>query len=269
MMQSRLSRAAPTLARRRALSSGGAKLGLVLPTHLKQSFVTPTPPGAAMVVANPFWKYPIAVVPPEPEVAPLITAIRELERRPFRIISHEDTSGRAFNASFFDDASTMHDFLEWYAQNALDPAGPYHECLTKAAAEGDQLPGSSANLVFGVGKRVLTDTRFGEYQLGMAVRYTAWKLRHDDPERAMVECSTPEFEERIAFSMQSNNIAYFGRLILTDEEGTILSAVRYGSLEDARRGIEVTNEVFGAELADWFYPEPETILGEAHRVLEM
>jgi len=68
-----------------------------------------------MIVGKPFWNDPIAVVPPRTEVAPLITAIRALDRsaRPFRIISHEDDTGRVFNASFFDDQQTMDAFLAW------------------------------------------------------------------------------------------------------------------------------------------------------------
>ena len=70
-----------------------------------------------MIVGKPFWNYPIAVVPPVAEVAPLITAIRALESsaRPFRIVSHEDATGRVFNASFFEDQQTMAAFLEWCA----------------------------------------------------------------------------------------------------------------------------------------------------------
>ena len=86
-----------------------------VPPHLRQTFYTPAPPGRVMIVGKPFWNYPIAVVPPRTEVAPLITAIRALDRsaRPFRIISHEDDTGRVFNASFFDDQQTMDAFLAW------------------------------------------------------------------------------------------------------------------------------------------------------------
>ena len=129
-----------------------------LPAHLKQSFVTPTAPGRCMIVGAPFWRYFIAVVPPEPQVAELIAAIRENESRPFRIISHVDQvrdahlrarcmhrhrcgedpcrhasllsrpalcralcsqEGKVFNASFFDDPDKMRAFLSWYSDNEL------------------------------------------------------------------------------------------------------------------------------------------------------
>ena len=146
-----------------------------LPAHLRVPFYTPldTASPRCMIVGAPFWRYFLAVVPPEPEVAPLINAIRELDVRPFRIISHVDEVGKVFNASFFENEATMNAFLEWYALNALAPGTKYSACL--AAASGGGLP-TKESLLFGQGTRVLADTRFGEFQLGM-VRVSP-RMRH-------------------------------------------------------------------------------------------
>ena len=278
-----------------------------LPAHLKQSFYTPTAGGRCMIIGNPFWKYPIALVPPEPSVAPLITAIRELDsgKRPFRIVSHEDESGRVFNASFFDDEPAMRAFLEWYGTNALDPAGEFHACLTPAAAESDALP-TAGTLLFGAGTSVLADTRFGEYQvrrraagsphahrwtrvslaaharapcaaaqLGMAVRYSRQTLRSAAMRAdAAEEVASAEFEQRIAECMQAHGVAYFGRLIMSEahgageDGGTFLTAVRYGSLDDAQRGSALAREMLAPEIGRWF-SQTSQIIGTASRVLEI
>ena len=151
-----------------------------------------------MIVGSPFWRYFLAVVPPEPEVAPLIAALRELESRPFRIISHVDEAGKVFNASFFDRPDTMAAFLDWYASNALSPDGEYHACLTSAAPPGGELP-TADTLLFGQGSHMLADTRFGEYQLGMAARYSRYTLRDESTHaEARKLAAAPEFEERSA-----------------------------------------------------------------------
>jgi hypothetical protein len=150
---------------RRLLSSGRFDV----PAHLKQTFFTPLT-GRCMIVGRPIWRYPLADVrQPQSEVAPLITAIRDLpsESRPFRMVSHEDATGQVFNASFFVDEPTMNSFLQWYDENALNPSGPYHECLKAPAA--DEVP-TPETLLFGAGTSVLADTRFGEYQLGSTHR---------------------------------------------------------------------------------------------------
>lgn len=259
--------------RRRLLSTAA----FALPEHLKsQPFLTRAEKGRCMVVGNPHWRYPIAVVPSEPKVTPLVEAIRSAPQRPFRIVSHEDEHGRVFNASFFEDADTMHGFLEWYAANALDPEGEYHNCLESASAVEAGLP-SNETLLFGRGSDVLADTRFGEYQLGMAVRYTAWELRSQETrEEACVEAASAEFEERIASCMQANGVAYFGRLLMMDgpvvdgHPGVMLSAVRYGSVADAHKGSQLSRELVATELDQWFAPDrAKTIIGTAQRVLEV
>ena len=51
--------------------------------------------------------------------------------------------------------------------------------------------------------------------------------------------------------------------------GTILSAVRYGSLEDARKGTAASRAMLATEVARWFEPNAPTIIGTAQRVLEV
>jgi len=224
-----------------------------------------------MAITNPLWAYPIAVVDDggmaAANVSPLIAAIREAPQRPIRIITHTDETGRVFNCSFFEDEPAMRGFLDWYGVNALSPDGEYHHCLKSAAAETVPSP---ASLLFATGTKVLADTRFGEYQLGMAVRYTAWQPHSTEMfEEAAVEAAADEFEERIAACMQERGVTYFGRLLMTDAVGTVLTAVRYGSIDDARRGSALSRELMSTELSRWFRPAPPTVFGTALRVLEV
>lgn len=197
-----------------------------------------------MLVAEPFWRYALATVPPEPEAAPFLEAMRRLDVRPYRVISHETEDGFSFNASFFESADNMNAWLAWLAENALSPEGDFHGAIA-AAAKDTTLP-TPATLVYGTGTQLIADTRFGEYQLGMAVRYSRQVLRDAAMlEEACEEASSAEFEQRIAYHMQENNVAYFGRLIMVDHTaedrprnngpaGSFLTAARYGSLDDAR-----------------------------------
>ena len=74
--------------------------------------------------------------------------------------------------------------------------------------------------------------------------------------------------------MQAHGVAYFGRLIMSEgapadgEAGTFLTAVRYGSLEDALRGSAVARELLAPEIARWF-SETNSVIGTASRVLEL
>jgi hypothetical protein len=256
----------------RHLSQPARVSGLVLPDHLKINFITPTPQGRCMAIANPFWRYPIAVVGDDEvssQVSPLIRAIRAAPQRPLRIITHETECGKVFNCSFFDDEATMQGFLTWYGDNALNPDGELHHCLQPAAAQDEVLP-TPETLVFASGSQVLADTRFGEYQLGMAVRYSRWVLQGTPEERAqwIDEVSAPEIEQRIASCMQEHEVSYFGRLVMADGRGTVLTAVRYGSLDDCRRGTAASRELLQAEVDKWF-SSGETIMGSAQRVLEV
>ena len=49
----------------------------------------------------------------------------------------------------------------------------------------------------------------------------------------------------------------------------LLTALRYGSLDDARRGTAVVRELMGPELRRWFNNEHATLLGTTTQVLEL
>ena len=78
------------------LARGLTAAPIHVPDHLKQlDYLTlAMPTGRCMIVGRPLFKYPIAVVPPPEEVAPLLSAIRNCECRPFRIISFADEMGK-------------------------------------------------------------------------------------------------------------------------------------------------------------------------------
>ena len=100
------------------------------PPHL-QPFLTPLKSGndTCMIVGQPFWKYPIAIGNKPGPVAPLIDAMRKLDSRPFRIVSHESEEGKVFNASFFEQRDQMDAFLSWCARAPPCAAG---ECASPA-----------------------------------------------------------------------------------------------------------------------------------------
>lgn len=241
------------------------------------TLLSPVDDQTAMIVGRPFWRYPLAVAKPEPGMRPLMDAITALplDRRPFRIVSHEAEDGRVFNSTFFESDAHASEFLEWcgrgtcacsvcgppsfahahtspacqfcplqgpaadrkpcvlrkrpetmmglpsarsppgrYDTHALQPTGEFHRCLTGAIAPGTQLP-TGATLLFGRGGGVLDDTRFGEYQLGMAVRYSLASFRSAKEERqAAISGTSAAFEQRIADAMAREGIAYFGRLVM-------------------------------------------------------
>ena len=49
----------------------------------------------------------------------------------------------------------------------------------------------------------------------------------------------------------------------------ILSAVRYGSMDDAQRGTALSRDLLAPEIATWFSGEHRTLMGVAQRVLEV
>ena len=55
---------------------------------------------------------------------------------------------------------------------------------------------------------------------------------------------------------------------MTDGQGTVLTAVRYGSLDDCQRGTVASRDLLKDEVARWF-SEGTTIMGTAQRVLEV
>jgi len=221
-----------------------------------------------IIVGNPFWRYPIAVSPPAAATRPLLEGIRAFEHRPYRIISHVAEDGRVFNASFFDSAQSMREFVDWYAKNALEPGSPYHSSLADAAAPGTPLP-TAESLLFGRAEQVLHDTRFGEYQLGMAVRYSVARFRSAEmaAEAKEIAC-TSAFERRIARQMHDTGLSYFGRLVMATDELTWLTASRYGSLSDAHAATAVIQQTaVPGEMERWF-SRYDSIYGTASRLFD-
>ena len=162
----------------------------------------------------------------------------------------------------------MEGFLEWYAAEALTPAGEYQTGLAHALAPGEQLP-TAETLLFGRGVELLADTRFGEYQLGMAVRYSRGTFHSASiAAEAKAQATRPEFEERIAVHMQDVGVSYFGRLVMIEPDGSWLSVSRYGSLDDAQRGSAAVQALMADEVSTWF-SEYTSIVGTASRVLEL
>jgi len=203
-------------------------------------------------------------------MAPLLQAIHELptSRRPFRIVSHEAEDGRVFNSTFFESAGHASEFLDWYDTNALQPSGRYHPCLSGAIAPGTELP-TGNTLLFGRGAGVLDDTRFGEYQLGMAVRYSLATFHSAEMEReAVVTGTSSAFEQRLANAMMKEGIAYFGRLVMRVDEKRWITLSRYGSLPEAHAGTALVRTLCAEEMAHWF-SSYETIIGTASRVLDI
>ena len=105
---------------------------------------------------------------------------------------------------------------------------------------------------------------------GASCQLTAERIRE-----TIGDGSETGFEARLAKCMSERGVAYFGRLVMTDvpegsgEVGTILTAVRFGSLDDARRGSALSRELFHSDLSRWFRPAPPTVIGTALRVLEV
>jgi len=231
-----------------------------------------------MIVGKPLYRYPIAVVPPPPEVAPLLTAIRECEARPFRIISYEEAgTGKVFNCSFLRDGAHLHDWLAWLGENALEEGSPYHKCMFEAASDS-ALP-TRDSLLFAQGTSVLTDTRYGEYQVGMAINFSRQVPKGADEFDDVCDvAASAEFEQRIAMVMQENDVAYFGRLAMLEDADTaasagsppaLLTALRYGTVADAERGTAVVRELMRPELDRWFGNEHSSLIGTTTQVLEL
>jgi len=235
-----------------------------------------------MIVGRPAYRYPIAVVPPPAEVAPLLQAIRECEARPFRIISYLEDSGKVFNCSFFDDRVHMREWLSWLATNALSADSRFHKCMARAVADADALP-TAETLLFAHGTTVLADTRLGEYHPGMAINFTRQVPRGAEQHVDVCEvAASAEFEQRIAEVMQQHGIAYFGRLAMLEgaedaEDAAavgrpppaLVTAIRYGSLDDAKRGTALVRELMRPELTRWFDNQYNSLLGTTTQVLEL
>ena len=189
------------------------------------------------------------------------------------MVSHESEDGRVFNSTFFEDDSAATAFLAWYNDHALTGGGQFHSCLAGASAEGEELP-TGETLLFGRGSGVLDDTRFGEYQLGMSVRYSVATFRSAAmEEEARAVGTSAAFERRIAEAMTGSGISYFGRLVMKAapaEPGgppRWITASRYGSLQEATAGTALVRRLCEDEMARWF-TSYDTIIGTASRVLD-
>jgi hypothetical protein len=248
-----------------------------LPDHLKVNFNTTFVGGeGCMIIGKPLYKYPIATWPPPEQVRPLFDAIRECEHRPFRIVSYEDDEGRVFNSSFFEDETRMRGWLSWLADNALSPGGKYHDCMIQSMA-GGSIPQPS-DLLFGRALKMIADTRFGEYQVGMAACFTR-QVPGDlalHSEMADVAASS-DFEQRIANCMADNGVAYFGRLAMLEDPDasdagkppSLITVLRYGSTDDAKRGTKAVRELMSDELSRWFGDEHRSMIGTSKKVMEL
>jgi len=249
-------------------------------TLRRQRHFVPTPTGLSttMSVVNPFvLREPLqeagqalpAVDNSDGKGRTLLSAIRSFEHAPFRIISHECEDGKVFNCAFFDDANTMAEYNKWFISNALTTGGVYHEQLSTAFKQPADMP-TPETWLWGSGFEVLSDTRFGEYQLGMAVRYSRMVFRDDALlKEAQREALTAEFEQRIAKGMHDADISYFGRLVMSgDGHNEWISASRYGSVDDAHRGTAAVKTLMAPELDKWF-SSYDSVIGRAVRVLEI
>ena len=255
----------------RGVGRGSRSLHTPVGRYLKNLSSTGIHRNTAMIVGNPFWSYPIAVADTHQPAKPLMSAVKQLPStsRPFRIISHEATDGRVFNCSFFHSHDAMQNFIRWYSENALTPGSQFHSCLTDSISPGTELP-TRDTLLFGAGNSMLYDTRFGEYQLGMAVRYSVGKfLDQEASEEVRRVAGQPSFERRIAEAMLAGKVSYFGRIVMeTPSRDAWITASRYGTLEDASRGTKIVQDLLASELKRWF-KSYESIIGVASRLLDL
>lgn len=121
----------------------------------------------------------------------------------------------------------------------------------------------------GVGKRVISDSRSGEYQLGDGHRYSRMMFRDEaakkDAEQAAVD---PQFEALISKEMAEEGVEYYGRLVMAapGAAGGWFAKSRYGSLEDVQKGTWLIKEIlFKEEMARWF-SSYETIMHGKYRL---
>ena len=163
-----------------------------------------------------------------------------------------------FNCAAFDDGVAYANYRAWFVREAVSPSGKLHKTWAARYHESSPLP-SAKNWAWGIGQRVLSDTRVGETQIGHGHRYSRMIFRdakaQADAEQAAVD---PQFESRIAAEMAEEGIEYHGRLVMSaaglpSRVGGWFTKSRYGSLEDAQRGTWLIKEfLFKEEMARWF-----------------
>ena len=223
---------------------------------------TPTTASTVICITNPFEHNIDAesafMVPP-----PLIDAIRSLPKdsRPTRIVSHETDDGRAFNCAYFEDAQNFRNYRDWFAKHALSSTGSLYEVHEAAFQCATEVPNTDTWL-WGLGHSTLSDTRSGEYHVGMGTRYSRM-IFHDAMARVEAENTvlTPAFEERLQSGMDAAGINYLGRLVMIDESGGgWFTTTRYGSVQDAAKGTAAVRMLLAEEISRWF-TRYETITG--------
>mmetsp|Transcript_60154 Transcript_60154/g.137974 ORF Transcript_60154/g.137974 Transcript_60154/m.137974 type:complete len:262 (-) Transcript_60154:344-1129(-) len=240
------SRVASYLSRRRGLA--------FMPTKTSASTV--------MAICTPFEhnlssKSAMLVVPP------LLEAVRGLDvgSRPFRIVSHMTDDGLAFNCAYFHSTSAFTSYRSWFVEKALTPGGDLYASHQMAFEDPAEMP-DAATWLWGTGQKTLSDTRMGEYQIGMGTRYSRMIFR-DAAARAEAEemVLTPEYEARRNEILEAAGISYFGRLVMADESGNgWFTSSQYGSHGDAQKGIAAVRKLMGAEMDRW-YSRYDTVSG--------
>ena len=192
--------------RMRAVASVAPRRPLAAAVQRRCFHFVPTPTGLSttMTIVNPFvHREPqlADALQALPAVPTLLHAIKRYESRPFRIISHECEDGKLFNCAFFDSKADMSAYRDWYIECALTEGGKFHGALSTAFANQSDMPTPEtwlwgtglevgeaparqvatrlAEVAAAVFAQVLSDSRFGEYQLGMAVRYSRMVFRDE------------------------------------------------------------------------------------------
>jgi len=227
---------------------------------------TQLPPGGAIAVSRPFTPVPKEHKPLTVRgVPPLLDAIMEKpsSESPHRIMSYETENGQQFNCAYFDDEAAFLAYDSWFEREAVSPAGAQHKIWASRFNDAADVP-ASGEWMWGVGKRVIADSRSGEYQLGDGHRYSRMMFRDEaarkDAEQAAVD---PQFEARIFKEMAEEGVEYYGRLVMAapGAAGGWFTKSRYGSLEDVHKGTWLIKEIlFKEEMARWF-SSYETIMG--------
>jgi hypothetical protein len=195
---------------------------------------------------------------------PLLDAILKLDTAssPHRIIAYEMEDGRQFNMAAFDDAASYQAYGSFFADSAISPDGHLHEAWASRFLERDKLP-TRDGWLWGIGQRVLSDTRVGETQIGHGHRFSRMMFRDAAArEDAMQTALDPQFEASIAREMADASVDYYGRLVMAapGASGGWFTKSRYGSLLDAQRGTWLIGEIFNEEMGRWF-TSYETLTG--------
>ena len=115
--------------------------------------------------------------------------------------------------------------------------------------------------------------------MGMAINFSRQVPVDHEQFKAMCEVAgSDEFELSIAACMQDHGVAYFGRLAMLEgstaagEAGAppaLVTALRYGSVDDAKRGTAAVRELMSPQLTQWFGEQHDSLLGTITKVLQL